>query len=55
MKYKHFTWVITKNMWYILPTIMIDWDDPWYTCKNISIEIHWLCFHCRWFFKEDLE
>ena len=55
MGYKQFTWIITKNMWYILPTIKIDWDNPcYYKQKNLAIELHWLCFNCRWLFKEDL-
>lgn len=28
-------------------------DQPQYFDKNFAIEVHWLCFHLRWFWIEE--
>lgn len=49
MKYKNFGCFISRNRLMILPTIILVKDEPQYFDKNFAIELHWLCFHLRWF------
>ena len=46
--FKRFDLEVWKNTWYILPTIAIVADDMIYGVHNISIQVHFLCVHCRW-------
>lgn len=45
------TFKVWNNRFYLLPTIVIDFDDVMFMEKNFSIEFHWICFHARlmWF------
>ena len=48
MGFTRFDIEVWKNTWYILPTIAIVADDMIYGVHNISIQVHFLCVHCRW-------
>jgi len=48
MKFNRFQF---NNYWgriVLIPTIVIDRNDPIYCRHNFSIELHWLGWHCRW-------
>ena len=43
-----------KETIYLLPTIVIVKDDMLFLCKNISVCFHWLIWHGRLLWLEDL-
>ena len=49
---------VNREIWgnniYLLPTVQIKCKNPVYTCKNLAIELHWLVFHVRFLFLEDV-
>ena len=49
MKYENFRYFISWKWLVIFPTIVILKDEPQYFDKNFTIQLHWLCFHLRWF------
>lgn len=51
---RHSKFKVYKDIWYLIPTIIFQFDDRWYRDKNFSLEFHWLCFHGRlmWFEEE---
>jgi len=50
----HFNKMIDFHNLYLIPEIQIVIDMPQYTCHNLSIELHFLGWHCRWLIlKED--
>lgn len=48
MKFERFDIQIWKNTWYLLPTVAVITDDLMYGRHNLMIQVHFLCFHCRW-------
>lgn len=49
MEFKRFYFQIIWEWFFIFPTIVICKDEQHYYDKNFSIQIHWLCFHLKWF------
>ena len=43
-----------KETIYLLPTIVIVKDDMLFLCKNITVYFHWLIWHGRLVWIEDL-
>lgn len=45
---------ISKDYIFILPTITLNLNEPYYLDRNFAIEFHWLVFHARllWLEKE---
>ena len=50
-KVNHEVW---GNNIYLLPTVQFKVRNPAYTCKNLAIELHFLIFHVRFLFLEDV-
>lgn len=48
MKFERFDYLISSYPFFVLPTIKVVRNDMFLTTENISIELGWLCFHCRW-------
>ena len=48
MKFERFDYLISSYPFFVLPTIKVVRNDMLLTTENISIELGWLCFHCRW-------
>ena len=48
MGFERFDLEVWKKTWYMLPTIVIVADDMIYGVHNISVQVHFLCVHCRW-------
>ena len=48
MKFERFECNFWRDRVYILPTIIIDTDNPMYYCKNFAIEFHFLFWNMRW-------
>lgn len=38
---------IFKDLFYILPAIILAFNEPIYTERNFAIEVRWLVFHAR--------
>ena len=38
---------IFKDYIFLLPTIVLSFNDPIYTVRNFAIEFRWLVFHAR--------
>ena len=49
MRFQNFWYFISWKWLVIFPTIVILKDEPQYFDKNFTIQLHWLCFHLRWF------
>ena len=47
MKLYHKDFQIYKNLIYLLPAIILVFNEPVYTERNFAIEIRWLVFHAR--------
>ena len=39
--------MINKNLFYILPAIILDFNEPIYTERNFAVEFRWTIFHAR--------
>lgn len=44
---------IAKDYIFILPTIAVSLDEPYYLDRNFAIEFHWLVFHARLLWLEE--
>lgn len=55
MKFKRFQCMFWWNRIYLLPTIVIDFDDASYGCRTFSIEFHFLLWHLRLFWMDEVE
>lgn len=38
---------MNKDLFYILPVIILDFNNPIYTERNFAIAFRWLIFHAR--------
>ena len=47
MTFNRFQFMIWRDRLYLLPTIVIDFGDTRYMCKNFAIEFHFLLWHIR--------
>lgn len=46
-----FSGFLVLNDWtfiVIIPTVVVNTEDPRYRGKCIHISLHWLGWHCRW-------
>ena len=48
MKFERFRFMYDKNWIFVLPTITIIRNEQIYRYDNISITVHWLCWHFKW-------
>lgn len=46
---------IFKDLFYLLPAIILAFNEPIYTVRNFAIEFRWLVFHARllWLTKKE--
>lgn len=52
-KFFKFTRFMSKNWIYIIPTVEIRLNDMVYSENNLSIILHFICFHFRWMFTKE--
>ena len=52
MKFIGFYHITDKTWIFILPTIVIQTDDPCYIDKSLLIAVHFLIWHFRWLWRE---
>lgn len=55
MKFDRFDFEKYLDTFYVLPTILIITNDMLLLRKNLSIQLHWLCFHFRWRWIKELD
>lgn len=48
MRLHKYTFQTCYDVWNILPTITIIFDESMYTSHNFAICFHFLCWHMRW-------
>jgi len=53
MKFSEFTFLTAWDWVFILPTIAIQINQPYYCKKNLHISIHFLGWHLRWRWLEE--
>lgn len=53
MKLDRFDFKTYKNEIHIIPTIRLFFNDFMYLNKSLSVELHFMIWHCRWLFFMD--
>lgn len=51
MKFKGFYFIKDKEWIFIIPTVVIQLNDPRYIDKSLQIAFHFLIWHFRWFWR----
>ena len=52
MKFRGFMFSTAKDWIFIIPTVVIQLNDPCYIEKSLLIAFHFLIWHFRWYWRE---
>ena len=54
MKFRGFCFLTDKDWIFLIPTVVIQLNDPCYIEKSLLIAFHFLIWHFRWYWRGEV-